>query len=299
MQRPLNREVVRDPAIMQANPCSVGHARPSRRARLSFLPAFLTLIVALPAQEGAAAPDTQNQGAVTLTRDELSQWVETRRILSKEKQDWRLGRETLLTRIDVVKREIESLGERIEKAKKDIADADEKRQKLVDENADRTAVAKLLEERIAGIEDRVRKVLPRLPSPLRERLQPLTQRLPDPSKKDSEVALSLSTRYGNAIGVLDGISKWNREIILQTEVRDMPDGSSVEVVVVYVGLGQAYYAGKNDKNGVATVGGVGTATADAWIWKEANDLAPKIQQAISIYKNEQLAALVRLPVQIL
>lgn len=289
---------------MQANKSSIGPDRAPRRARWSIVPAILTLTVALHAQEGSASegaedPQQQNQGAISVTREALSRWTETKRILSKEKQDWRLGKETLQARIDVVRREIESLTERTAKLSKDIADADEKRAQLVGENDGRTKVGEKLEQRIAGIEDRVRKLLPRLPEPLRERIKPLTQRLPDPDKKDQELQLSLSNRYGNVIGVLDDISKWNREVTLKTESREMADGSSVSVVVVYVGLGQAYYAGKNNADGVATIGGVGTATATEWTWKPANELAADIQKAIAIYKNEQLATLVRLPVQIL
>jgi hypothetical protein len=138
-----------------------------------------------------------------------------------------------------------------------------------------------------------------LPEPLVERVEPLSQRLPKTAEEAAASKLSLSERYMNVIGVLNDIAKWNREVTVATEVRTMTDGSQVQVAVIYVGLGQAWYAGGEGKDGKPTVAGTGTSTATGWTWKPANELAADIDKVIAIYKNEQLATLVRLPVQIL
>ncbi len=270
------------------------HDRPSRGAsapRRALLPAVCLTALTAAAQEPA--------DPVEVTRKALADWTQTQRIISEVKQDWRLGKETLRSRVDVVKREIESLTKRIEDARTSIADADTKRAELLDENERRKQVADALEQRIAALENQVRALLPRLPEPLAERVKPLSQRLPESAEKATETKLSLSERYQNVIGVLNEISKWNREVTVKSEVRQLADGSSVEVAVIYIGLGQGYYAGGRDENGNPTVAGVGTATAEGWVWKPANELAVDIGRAIAVYKNEQLAKLVRLPVQIL
>ena len=66
------------------------------------------------------APDSE----VSQTRTALQKWVETRRIISDEKRDWALGRETLVNRIELVRREIDSLRSRIADAEESIAEAD-------------------------------------------------------------------------------------------------------------------------------------------------------------------------------
>jgi hypothetical protein len=63
--------------------------------------------------------------------------------------------------------------------------------------------------------------------------------------------------------------------------------------VVYVGLGQAFFASGNGR-----VAGTGAATADAWVWRQANELAPSVLQTIAVFKNEQPATFVQLPVQV-
>ena len=54
---------------------------------------------------GTSAGDVDN------TRAALEKWVETRRIISREKHDFELGREMLSERIELVEREIKSLAE--------------------------------------------------------------------------------------------------------------------------------------------------------------------------------------------
>lgn len=242
----------------------------------------LLLITALPAQSTV--------DAVATTRNTLEQWVETRSLVSREARDWTLAKESLAARMDVVKREIIAMQRRIAEAEANLAAADKKRGELQAENDHQKATAATLEDRIAMLEQRLLQTLPRLPDPLREKVKPLTQRVPG---KDAPSALSLGDRYATVVGVLNELHKWNREITVTSEVRALPDGSSVEVAVLYAGLGQAWYAGGNGK-----VAGVGVATADSWVWRPANELAPAIGKAIAVFRNEQPAAFVPLPVQV-
>ncbi len=250
--------------------------------------------VAAPALVLLAATAAMAQGtpadAVATTRNTLEQWVETRSLVSKETRDWTLAKESLTARMDVVKREIVAMQKRIAEAESNLAEADKKRLELQAENDRQKATASTLEERIAGLEQRLLQTLPRLPDPLREKVKPLTQRVP---AKDQPVTLSLGDRYATVVGVLNEIHKWNREITVTSEVRALPDGSSVEVAVLYAGIGQAWYAGGNGR-----IAGVGLATADSWVWRPANELAPAIGKAIAVFKNEQPAAFVQLPVQV-
>lgn len=243
----------------------------------------------------------ESESSIQVTRTALTKWVEAKKTISAEREAWRQGKQTLTSQIDVVKRQIESLNKRIEEARKSIAEADEKYGELEKEHKDRKEVSAKLAERIATLEERTLKLLPRVPQALATKVEPISQRLPGAKGEPQEgqpKELSLSIRYQNVIGVLNGIDKWNRGVTLANERRDLGTGRSVTVSVLYIGLGQAYYCGGIGKDGRATLGGVGLASPNGWIWREANSLAEPIQRAVGIYNNEGLAEIVRLPVQI-
>lgn len=241
----------------------------------------------------AGAATAQEHGATDVagTRVALEKWAETSRLLSKEKLDWQLGKETLRDRSDLLRREIASMQKRITDAEASIAEADKKRGELAAEDEHRKVTEKMLLERVVQLERSTLDLLPRLPEPLREQVKPVSQLIP---QKPEEAKARLDERYRNVLYVCKQIHKWNREITLKSEVHTQPNGQSVEVAVMYVGIGQGYYTGGDGK-----VAGTGTATAAGWVWTPNNELAPDIASAIAILKNEKVAQFVRLPVQIL
>ena len=46
----------------------------------------------------------------------MGKWIETQQIISKERKDWQQGKEILLGRLELVKKEIATLEEKIEQA---------------------------------------------------------------------------------------------------------------------------------------------------------------------------------------
>jgi hypothetical protein len=119
---------------------------------------------------------------------------------------------------------------------------------------------------------------------------PLSQRMPD---DPANTEVSLSERFQNVIGILNEVNKFNRDITVTNELRELPGGSMAEVTVVYLGLGQAYYVTSGGDGA-----GVGRPAADGWEWTAANHLAPEIFRTVEILKNAQPPAFVPLPVEI-
>lgn len=224
------------------------------------------------------------------TRAIIEKWVETRRIISQEKHDFQLAKEMLSERIELVKREISTLRGKIDETKKNITDADQKRGELLEENDKLKDASLSLNSTINKLESETKKLLKRLPDPIKERVKPLSQRIPE---KPDETKLSLGERFQNVVGVLNEVNKFNREITLTSEVRDLPDGTSTEVTALYIGIGQGYYV-----NGSGTVAGIGTSSPDGWVWSPANDAGEEISKAIAILKNEAPASFVKLPLEI-
>ncbi len=246
--------------------------------------------IALAAVAAVGAAGAGMREDIDNTRATMEKWVETQRVISKEKQEWALGREMLNERIAVVEREIASLREKIDQAKESISDADKKRVELVDENEKLKSAAGMLAGTVAKLESRTAVLISRLPDPIRDRIKPLSQSLPqDPNA----TKLSLAQRFQNVVGILNEVNKFNREITVTSEVRTLADGNAAEVAAIYVGLGQAYYTGAN-----GAVAGVGRPSESGWSWEPANDSARQIADAIAILKNEKVASFVLLPLKV-
>lgn len=259
---------------------------PTPRARPLLIIATLGLLLPVGLRGQTASPP----GRVADARPTLEKWVETRRLISHEKRDLALNRETLKEQIGIIEREIQAVTTRIEEARKNASEADQKRAALQADVDKLKAGEAVLLESLLKFEQKARELMPKLPAPLAETLAPLAQRLP---AAGAETKLSLGERYLNVVGILNQVDKFNGEITVKTEIRSLRDGTSAEVTVVYVGIGQAYYASANGKTA-----GIGSPGPAGWTWSPADEVATDIVRAIAILKNEQPADFVRLPIKV-
>lgn len=262
------------------------------RQRFGLAPAFGAVLAAVAigvASTGTSSADG-SQDDLDSTRQAITEWVQTRQLISQEKRDFEIGREVLEARIDLLQREIDALRFRTKDAESSIADADKQRDELFDESEALKAASATYAEMVLGLEGRTRELLVGMPEPILDRVKSLSQRIP----KDAEsTKLSLSERFISIIGILNEVDRFNREITLTSEVQQLPNGTTAEVAVMYVGIGHAYYVTNN-----GDAAGVGTSTAEGWTWKEADAAAADIALAIDILKNKEIAQYVRLPIQI-
>jgi septal ring factor EnvC (AmiA/AmiB activator) len=256
--------------------------------RVTCVAICLVCTAATPVQQ----PVQQGGDKVEGARTAIEKYVETKRILSKEKRDWALGKEMLTERMAVVRREIESLRAKIADADRSIADADKKRADLAERNKALDAAVEDLRAALGPLETRTKELLARLPESVGERasVRLLSQRLPE---KPEETKATTGERFMNIAGILNELNKANREVAVASEVRALDDKTTTQVTALYVGLGQGYYC-----NGAATIAGFGGCGTGAWTWTAANDAAAAVAAAIAILKNERVAAFVALPVRI-
>jgi septal ring factor EnvC (AmiA/AmiB activator) len=224
------------------------------------------------------------------TKVAMEKWIETQRVISQEKRDLALSKETLNDRIAVVQREIESLQSKITDAESSIAEADKKRAEMVEENEKLKMASNSLVSVLNNLEGKLRHLIERLPDPIRDRIKPLSQRLPNDSEQAKQ---SVAERFQNIVGILNEVDKFNREISMTSEVRTLDDGTSVEVAAFYMGIGQAYYVSAS-----GNVAGIGTFSETGWVWKSNNEAAESIAAAIAMLKNEKPASFVHLPITI-
>ena len=266
------------------------HDTSNRRAAGWLGAASLGLALAL----GALAPRASSQGQepvdVEATRDALDRWMQARDLISREKADWKLGRQVLEERLAALERRIEEARAMTAEAQTGIADAEAKKLELEDRKNQLAEGSDALKRRIASFEGRTLSLLERCPTPIREKVKIFSQRIPvDPAQAKG----SLSERYQFVIATLNEINRFQREITVTSEVRDLPDGSSAEATVIYAGLGQAWYVGADGETA-----GIGTSGPNGWTWRTAPDAAGAIARAVAILNNEDVAAFVQLPLDV-
>ena len=221
------------------------------------------------------------------TRLTMDKWLETQQIISRERKDWQQGKEILLGRLELVKKEIATLDEKNKQAESSVTEANKKRSELLAENDQLTAAGAQLTGAAAGMEGEIRQMFKQLPEPIQTKLQPLYQRIPeDPSK----TRVAAAERFQNVLGILNELNKTNNEITVSYEVHSLADGKPSEVKAIYVGLAQAYYVSARGE------AGIGRPTTDGWKWEPSKAVARDVLMALEILEGKQSPAFVPLPV---
>lgn len=251
------------------------------------------MLMASAPQETAAPAQGASQASSEATLDEarltMGKWIETQQIISRERNDWQQGKEILVSRIDLVKKEVASLEEKIKAAQSSVEESNRKRDELLAEQSRLVAAGDQLTAAITLLEGEVRKLHRLLPGPIQERVQPLFQRIPENA---ASTKVSTAERFQNVLGVLNEVTKANNEITITYEVRNLTDGKPAEVRVMYVGLAQAYYVSAGGD------GGIGRPGPEGWVWEPSKDIAGEVLLALEIVEGKHTAAFVPLPVKL-
>ncbi len=240
---------------------------------------------------GAIYP-VPNQDALADNQVALSRWVDVQRSISKEKQDWKIGRELLQNQIEVRQRELEALRAKIAQSQASLGEADKKRAELLSEQEALQATTAALGKNLTALESKTRALLGKLPASLQERAKPLSQGIPvESGASGAPVEGGLGVRFQNVVGVLNFLDKVQREVTVTSELRELAGKGAAEVTVMYLGLGQAFYEGMQ-----GTIGGIGHAGPAGWTWTSKDQHAKAIADAIAIHKGEQVARFLSLPI---
>ncbi|RPI58835.1 MAG: DUF3450 family protein, partial [Planctomycetaceae bacterium] len=225
------------------------------------------------AQTSTSQPQSRAAPAPTLEQARLTmdKWIETQKLISKERKDWQQGKEITIGRIDLIKKEIAALEEKIALSKTGVAEADKKRNELNAENDQLKAASLQLTTAVTGMESEVRRLFKTLPEPIQTKNQPLYQRMPeDPTITKAAVA----ERFQNVLGILNEVNKANNEITVNYEVHTLASGKSAEVQAIYVGLGQAYYVSAGGEAGISH------STPEGWKWEPRNSIAADLMMVL-------------------
>ncbi|RMF75345.1 MAG: DUF3450 family protein [Acidobacteria bacterium] len=248
------------------------------------------LVVAALAGTATGPVRADEPGAETAARSTLAQWIETEKVIARERSEWAEAKDLLEQRIALLEGELADVEARQAEAEQGLAEVDRRGHDVRREEASLREAARGLEEALERLEPRIRSLVDRLPVPLRQKIAPLAARLP---RDGAGSSLTLSQRYQNVIGVINEVDKFEQAVTVTNELRELADGSTAEVRTLYVGLGQAYYVTLDGASA-----GVGRPGPDGWSWSAEPAIATDVAGAIAIYENEDAPAWVTLPVRI-
>jgi len=224
------------------------------------------------------------------SRSAIEKWVETRQLISKTRSDWQTDKETLEQTVALYERELKSIDEQMSKVStnntqvtKEMAEA-EALKKSSNEARDRAA------QFATEFEAKLKKIAPQLPQPLQDIVKKDLSRIPaDPAN----TKMLAAERVQVCVAMLNELDKFNNAVNVFSEKHKNDKGEEVAVQTLYVGLGAAYFV-----NDTADFAGTGAPGANGWQWSNKPEIAPQVQEAVKIYRNEKTARFLTLPVAI-
>ncbi|HUF60889.1 MAG TPA: DUF3450 family protein [Verrucomicrobiales bacterium] len=244
-----------------------------RAASAAALPALLSL--ALEAQEPAPSAFTPAETSALIL-----QWVETEKAISAEKAEWIGQRSEFRQFVDLYAQEIAHLKELVEAAGQHALESEQRRTELIQERDDLQNTRNLLATHLAPLEAKLLRLLPAFPSPLLTEISSAAARLqkasPDRTNQD---------RVRDLLAILVEADKFQQGVHVDREIRELEGGVRVEVAVLYLGLGAAFYVDESGRRA-----GTGKPTLRGWTWQTDPSVAAPLKQAIAIIEETQQEA---------
>lgn len=239
---------------------------------------------------GAGASILQGQGSLQETENQLREWVETERAISAAKAEWDADKFGMENLIRLYQQELESLKAQVASAEQDRGVAEQRRSELLAKNEEIQAIEVQVSAALAKIEQKLKAMEARLPTPLQQELGPLFGTIPQDGESSS---LSIGQRIQPIIAILTQIQKFNQVVTIEEGFREFEAGRTVQTEKVYFGLGAAYYVDRANEHA-----GYGVMTETGWDWKDDAALIPLVRRFVDIYRGTVQAEYVELPVDI-
>lgn len=262
---------------------------PRALGALALAGATVLLASSLVAHPQAQEPQDSK---VELTRAAMEQYVTLRGAIGKEKAQLAEDKEFLADQIAILTEQVAMERAAVDALKGEIDDTSARTAELEAEEGELKAATASLEAVIGDLEERAAGLVTLMPAPLRENdvFSALVSGLP---KDPAETKLSLSSRFVNVTGILDAADKFNADVHVANENRELGNGDSVNVDVLYLGVSAAFYVNQD-----GTIGGTGRPGPEGYVWRQDDAAAPAIQAAIAMKEGDTAAAFVQLPVKV-
>ncbi len=218
----------------------------------------------------------------------VGQILEAQQATAQARAEWADQRPAHDGQIALLTQEVADAEERLERVRKDAdAAAEQHRQSAAD--ADRAGQSRAdLAEPISRAEADLKALWPSLPEPLRNTLGSA-----DSGRPNASTDAAIAERLQALLSRLTELDQFAQGVTLVRQELAEADQTRREMDCLYLGLAIAF--------AVATDGSraaVGVPTATGWDWQWDAALAGPVRRAVAIYRKEQPAAWVTLPLRL-
>jgi hypothetical protein len=246
-----------------------------------------------PATNAAAAAEAVDW--LELSRELLGKYYETEKLLGQEQADWRLGKELLANRVELMEAQLKELVTKTAEEKGKITESDTERMTLDKQNQELTKSFEQQVKAVEELEERVRRLWVRLPEVLQSKVGGQYERLPKKDTPRPDIKSSVGERFLNALAILNEATKFHGDVMIVNERRKLKSGKELEVETIYFGLAVGYFAGADLTNPVA---GMLLPGEKGWETVEVPEAAVQISDVIAMQKSAKLAGFVPLPIEV-
>lgn len=235
------------------------------------------------------------QDELALSRELLNKYYESEKLLGQEQADWRLGKELLVSRVELMEAQLKELLTKTADEKSKITESDTERLKLDAENQELSKTQDLQLNAVEKSEERVRQIWPMLPEILQTKVRGQYERLPKKDMPRAEIKSTVGERFLNVLAILNEATKFHSDVVVVNERRKLKNGQELEVETIYFGLAVGYFAGADLTKPMA---GILLPGKDGWETIEMPESVMQISDVIAMNKSAKLAGFVPLPVKI-
>ena len=223
----------------------------------------------------------------------FKEWVTTERIISKEVSNWDTEKEAIGDLIELLEEEILNIDEKLNSIEEKNTEGEEERIKLADQNEELKESLLPITSTLEFLEPKILDLSERFPPPLQDDLKSFLNRIQEGSSPKANLP-STSQRLQAIVGALAKIDKFNSSIAVDEKLLSV-DGVETKVMVIYFGLGIAYFS---DETG--TLAGYMLPEGSGWENYDYPTAGTAIIEAISFYKRtaQKQASFVNLPFRI-
>lgn len=236
---------------------------------------IIPIVAGLALAGGLSAQSSQQ---VDLAREKIQKWVQTRQVISKERTDWKIQRETLLSTKELLEQELADVEEKLAGLSGNESAADARRAELTEEKEGLEAATSSVRDRMADLEVNIKEMSKRFPEAFLQQIDPLLRRIPEDPYRPGR--LSVGERLPNIVGIIQAASKFNSTLHLFRETV-AHDGLEVQVDVLYWGMGIAYFVDQN-----STYAGYKYPTSNGWESEVMVEIAPQVRQVVDMYQRK-------------
>ncbi len=243
---------------------------------------YALLIIAIP----ICGLTNANAQELDSLKDATDRWIQTRNRISKEKSQWVTEKELLEGSVDTLSSTEEILTDNVEILEMQSRQISAGIAKAEAKVAQFERTNNIIESQVSVYEKRIQQLSKRLPPPLLDKIEPLLRKIP--SQETSSVPIP--NRLQNVVAISTLIDEFNNDLILAHTIKELENGSVIEVRVLYWGLAGAY-ASNIDGSKAWVI----TPADTEWKWTPAGENSLAIKALFDVYDKTVDPALIQVP----